>query len=232
MITEHFKAGVKDQIALQHHPIQYPQFYIQQVKSNGEIWTGKDNSAYQFFPTVDTANVKTWPDENSLSLELTMNYGPFKYYTGGDCAGNIFYGDASWRDVETPVAKVIGEVDVATMDHHGNRDAVNEFQIKTFKPSAWIEQVWSADHPGHEVLIRLTTPYLNTTPKDLFATNMLNSNKYVIGPLIDKSYKSQQGHILVRVLPGGNDYYIIILDDSNADMLVKNVFGPYRSKAK
>jgi hypothetical protein len=232
MITEHFKAGVKDQITLQHHPIQYPEFYIQQVKSNGEIWTGKDNSAYQFFPTVDTANVKTWPDENSLSLVLTMNYGPFKYYTGGDCAGNVFYGDASWCDVETPVAKVIGEVDVATMDHHGNRDAVNEFQIKTFKPSAWIEQVWSADHPGHEVLIRLTTPYLNTTPKDLFATNMLNSNKYVIGPLIDKSYKSQQGHILVRVLPGGNDYYIIILDDSNADMLVKNVFGPYRSKSK
>ena len=232
MITEHFKVGVKNQITLQHKQIQYPEFYIQQIKSNGEIWTGKDSSVFQYFPSIDTANVKTWPDENSLSLVLTINYGSFKYYTGGDCAGNVFYGDASWRDVETPVAKVVGEVDVATMDHHGNRDAVNEFQIQTFKPSAWVEQVWSADHPGHEVLIRLTSPYLNATPKDLFATNMLDANKYVIGPLIDKSYKSLQGHILVRVLPGGNDYYIIILDDSNADMLVKNVFGPYRSKVK
>jgi hypothetical protein len=232
MTTEYFKAGVTNQITLQHTKIQYPEFYVQQVKSNGEIWTGKDSSVFQYFPPIDTNNVKTWPDENSLSLVLIVNYGPFRYYTGGDCAGNVFYGDASWRDVETPVAKVVGEVDVATMDHHGNRDAVNEFQIKTFKPTAWVEQVWSADHPGHEVLIRLTSPYLNTTPKDLFATNMLDANKYVIGPLIDKSYKSLQGHILVRVLPGGSEYYIIILDDSNENMLVQRVFGPYRSKLK
>ena len=169
---------------------------------------------------------------NFASLVFTIHYGPFIYYSGGDCPGNVFYGDAAWRDVETPVAKAIGEVDIATLDHHGNRDAVNEFQIKTFKPSVWIEQVWSSDHPGHEVLIRLTTPYLYKAPRDLFATNMLEANKLVIGPLIDKSYKSQQGHIVVRVLPGGNDYYVIILDDSNKEMLVKKVFGPYRSKAK
>jgi len=232
MVTEQFKAGSKNQISLVHDAKQFPEFYVQNVKSNGNIWTGKDSSTNQHFPPVDTANAKTWPDENSLSLVFTIHYGPFIYYSGGDCPGNVFYGDAAWRDVETPVAKAIGEVDIATLDHHGNRDAVNEFQIKTFKPSVWIEQVWSSDHPGHEVLIRLTTPYLYKAPRDLFATNMLEANKLVIGPLIDKSYKSQQGHIVVRVLPGGNDYYVIILDDSNKEMLVKKVFGPYRSKAK
>ncbi|MGC4036863.1 MAG: hypothetical protein QM764_12970 [Chitinophagaceae bacterium] len=194
--------------------------------------TGKDSSTYQHFPPIDTANPKTWPDENSLSLVFAIHYGPFIYYSGGDCPGNIFYGDAPWRDVETPVAKAIGEVDIATLDHHGNRDAVNEFQIKTFKPTVWIEQVWSSDHPGHEVLIRLTSPYLYKAPRDIFATNMLEANRLVIGSLIDNSYKSQQGHIVVRVLPGGNDYYVIILDDSNKEMLVKKVFGPYRSKSK
>ncbi|WP_121357625.1 phosphatidylinositol-specific phospholipase C/glycerophosphodiester phosphodiesterase family protein [Flavisolibacter nicotianae] len=231
-VIERFKAGTRNQIVLQHDAKSFPQFYVQQVKSNGDIWTGKDSATLQCFPSIDSANTKTWPDENSLSLVFTINYGPFRYYTGGDCAGNVFYGDAPWRDVETPVAKAIGEVDVATMDHHGNRDAVNEFQIKTFKPKAWIEQVWSSDHPGHEVLIRLTTPYLYKTQRDLFATNMLEANKLVIGPLIDNAYKSQQGHIVVRVLPGGNDYYIIILDDSTPDMAVKNIFGPYRSKPK
>jgi len=217
---------------LQHNPLQFPEFYIQQIKSNGEIWTGKDSTTFQYFPAIDTSDVRTWQDENSLSLVFTLNYGNFKYYTGGDCAGNVFYGDAYWRDVETPVAKVVGGVDVATMDHHGNRDAVNEFQIKTLNPTAWVEQVWSADHPGHEVLIRLTSPYLNAVPKDLFATNMLDANKYVIGPLIEKSYKSMQGHILIRVLPGGSDFYVIILDDSNSGLLVKNIFGPYSSKPK
>jgi hypothetical protein len=134
--------------------------------------------------------------------------------------------------VETPIAKAVGEVDIATLDHHGNRDAINEFFVKTLKPRVWIGQSWSSDHPGHEVLVRLTTPYLYEGPRDLFATNMLEANKIVIGDLIDRSYKSQQGHIVVRVLPGGKNYFVVILDDSRADMPVKAVFGPYNSKTK
>lgn len=36
----------------------------------------------------------------------------------------------------------------------------------------------------------------------------------VISPLIDQAYRSQQEHILVRVLRGGKTYYVIILDAS------------------
>ncbi|HVW63188.1 MAG TPA: hypothetical protein VHC48_24220, partial [Puia sp.] len=190
------------------------------------------SSVQQHFPPVDTADRKTWPDENSLSNALVIHYGPFIYYTGGDCPGNVFLGDAAWRDVETPVARAIGEVDVATMDHHGNRDAVNEFQVKTFKPSVWIEQVWTADHPGHEVLIRVTSPVLYAGKRDLFATNFMEANHLVIGPLVERSYRSLQGHIVVRVLPGGKNYYVIILDDSVANGVVKAVYGPYTAKGK
>jgi len=225
-----FKAGVKTQLILLHQPAAFPDFYIQNIKTNGLIWTGKDSSVKQHFPAIDSSNNKTWPDENTLSNVLVIHYGSFTYYTGGDCSGNVFPGDAAWRDVETPVAKAVGEVEVATMDHHGNRDAVNEFQVKTFKPRVWIEQTWTADHPGHEVLIRATSPYLYEGKRDLFATNMLEPNKLVIGPLVDQSYQSQQGHIVVRVLPGGKNYYVIVLDDSREDMPVKNVFGPYTSK--
>lgn len=225
-----FKAGSRSQVVLQHQPKNYPQFYVQNIKANGLIWTGKDSATTQHFPAVDTASSKTWPDENTLSLAMVIHYGPFSYYTGGDNPGNVFYGDAAWRDVETPISKVVGEVDIATLDHHGNRDAVNETLVKTLKPRVWIGQSWSADHPGHEVLVRMTTPYLYPGQRDLFATNMLEANKIVIGPLIDRSYKSQQGHIVVRVMPGGKNYYVIILDDTRADMPVKSVFGPYISK--
>ncbi|WP_081169381.1 hypothetical protein [Niastella populi] len=226
------KAGSRRQLRLRHDAGAYPSFYIQNVKANQWIWTGKDSTVVQHFPAIDTANRASWPDENSLSLALTINYGPFTYYTGGDNPGNVFPGDNRLRDVETPMAKAIGEVDVATMDHHGNRDAVNEFQVRTFKPRIWIGQSWSADHPGHEVLIRMTNTHIYPGPRDLFATNMLDANRYVIGPLIDRAYKSQQGHILVRVLPGGAVYYVIILDDSTSAMPVKAVFGPYESKGK
>ncbi len=230
MQVQSFKAGVKTQISLQHHPSKFPDFYIQNIKSNGLIWTGNDSTTAQHFPAIDSLDNKTWPDENTLSNVLVIHYGPFTYYTGGDCSGNVFLGDAAWRDVETPVAKVVGEVDIATMDHHGNRDAVNEFQVKTLRPRVWIEQTWTADHPGHEVLIRVTSPYLYEGKRDLFATNMLEANKLVIGPLVDQSYQSQQGHIVVRVLPGGKNYYVIILDDSSDQSLVKSIFGPYTTK--
>ena len=123
-------------------------------------------------------------------------------------------------------------MDVATMDHHGNRDAVNENMVKLFQPRVWIEQVWSSDHPGHEVLVRATSKFLYSGERDLFATNMLQPNKDVIGPIIDNSYKSQQGHILVRVLEGGKIYYVIILDDTKEKLQVKEVFGPYNSLVK
>ncbi|MEX6688003.1 hypothetical protein QTN47_10885 [Danxiaibacter flavus] len=229
--VQYFKAGSRTQVGLLHDK-SYKDFYVQNIKSNGWIWTGKDTSTTQHFPAIDTSNPKTWPDENSLSNALVIHYGNFSYYTGGDNPGNVFLGDPEWRDVETPMAKVIGAVDIATMDHHGNRDAVNANMVKTLQPNVWIEQVWTADHPGPETLIRVTSPYLYTAKRDLFATNMMEATELVIGPLIQQSYKSLQGHILVRVLPGGKQYYVIIIDDSTPGKLVKAVFGPYEARGK
>jgi hypothetical protein len=225
-------AGSRRQITLVHDSATYPNFYVQNVKSGPWIWTGANSAVRQHFPPIDTANRKTIPDENTLSLAIAVHYGSFTYYTGGDNPGNVFPGDNPLRDVETSIATAVGEVDVSTLDHHGNRDAVNEFLVKTFKPRVWIGMSWSADHPGHEVLLRMTNTNIYPGPRDLFATNMNEANKIVIGPLIDRAYKSTQGHILVRVLPGGATYYVIILDDSTAAMPVKAVFGPYTSKTK
>ena len=226
------EAGSRSQIGLKRLPGKYPNFYVQNIKSNGQIWTGKDSATFEQFPPLDTARGRKQPTENALCQVITINYGPFRYYTGGDIPGIISYGDPAWMDVETPVAKAVGVVDVATVDHHGNRDAANENMVRTLRPRVWIEQVWSSDHPGHEVLIRLTTPHLYNGPRDLFATNMLQANKDVIGSLIDRSYKSQQGHIVVRVVPGGKQYYVIILDDSKEQLTVKDTFGPYDTQPK
>ena len=226
------QAGSRNQVLLKYNPAKYPTFFVRSVKSNGRIWTGKDSASAEHFLMYRAGDSATHPTENALSQVITINYNHFRYYTGGDIPGNINYGQPRWMDMETPVAKAVGVVDVATMDHHGNRDALNEFMVKSLRPRIWIEQVWSSDHPGHEVLIRATTPYLYNGPRDLFATNMLQANKDVIGPLIDRSFKSMQGHILVRVLPGGSNYYVIILDDAVERLKVKSIFGPYEVTSK
>ena len=232
LVNGNLQAGSRNQVHLKYNRSRYPNFFVRNVKSNGRIWIRNDSATIEQFTMFSREDPATHPTENALSQVVTINYGDFRYYTGGDIPGNLSYGQPAWLDMETPVAKAVGMVDVATMDHHGNRDALNEFMVKTLRPRVWIEQVWSSDHPGHEVLIRATTPHLYDGPRDLFATDMVQANRDVIGPLIERSYKSLQGHILVRVLPGGASYYVIILDDTTEALRVKNVFGPYETKPK
>lgn len=58
---------------------------------------------------------------------------------------------------------------------------------------------------------------------------MLQANKDVIGGRLN-SYKSQQGHIVVRVHKEGAKYDIFILDDGSEKREVLAKFGPYESK--
>ncbi len=230
MVVEQFKAGSSKQIALQKGGEKIKTFQVQNIKANGAIWSGKGNETIEYFPPLSSGLYV--PGENQLSLALRIDYGAFRYYTGGDCPGIADLGAPKWNDVETPMSKAIGEVDVAVMDHHGNRDAHNEFNIKTMRPRVWIQQTWSSDHPGHEVLRRVTSKYLYPGPRDLFATNMLEANKNVIGPFLEQSYKSMDGHIVVRVMPGGTTYYVIILNDENEKHEIWSIHGPYETKVK
>jgi len=58
---------------------------------------------------------------------------------------------------------------------------------------------------------------------------MMEANRTVIGSGLDE-LKSQQGHILVRVDPGGGSYRVIILDDSAETFEIRSTHGPYQSR--
>jgi hypothetical protein len=59
---------------------------------------------------------------------------------------------------------------------------------------------------------------------------MLDANRLVIGELIDKSYKSTRGHIVLRVMPGGGTYHIYVLNHLNTTREITGSYGPYQSK--
>lgn len=224
------QAGSTSQISLLHKPKAFPEFHVRNVKSNGTIWTGVGEKTFEYLPDPGSLPLKQRPGENPCSNAIRIKYGPFDYFTGGDLPGVANLGRTWWTDVETPVAKAIGPTDVTTLNHHGNQDAMNEYFVSTVQPRVYIHQNWSSDHPGHQVLRRMTSTHLYPGPRDLFATNMLEANKQVIGPSLERSYKSTEGHILVRVQPGGDTYQVIILDDNTEAYLVKAVFGPYEAK--
>ncbi len=224
--AERLRPGRNDQIVLVKDAKSYPQFEVRNIAANGEVCTGEGTETRPQFPSLSAAAREDWPTENMCSLAIRLRYGAFDYFSGGDMPGNLRPGYPSWQDVETPVARAVGPVDVAILDHHGNRDSMNAFLVTTLRPRAWIIPVWSADHPGHDVLDRMYSTRLYPGPRDVFATNMLDANRLVIGPLLDRLL-SAQGHIVVRVAPGGASYQVIILDDTGESYAVKAVLGPY-----
>jgi beta-lactamase superfamily II metal-dependent hydrolase len=164
-----------------------------------------------------------------LSTCLKITYGRFDYFTGGDISGIDAFGQTDINSLESNVAPVIGPVDIATLNHHGNRDSQNVFFVKTIRPRIWIQQNWSSDHPGDEVLRRITSKTLYPGERDLFSTVMLQPNKDVIGDKLNQ-YKSQNGHIVVRVYDQGSKYDIYILNDDSKEREIKAKYGPYEAR--
>lgn len=223
MKAERFKTGSKDQFVMVKDAAAYPAFQIRNIMSNGFIWNGTGENVFNHF--ANTGGML--PDENNAGCGVRAQYGNFSIFFAADIQGVVNYGEPACNDMESAVAPIVGQVDVATMSHHGNRNALNVNYIQTLRPRVWIQQVWSSDHPGHEVLIRLTSRATNPYPHDMFATNMLEANKLVIGPALENAYKSTSGHIVIRVAPGGESYHIFVLDPFKKGQQVKHAFGPY-----
>lgn len=218
-------AGSNSQLRLLHDSASYPSFYVRNIKCNTLVWTGENNDARIIIPERELLDEKNKFQENPLSLALRISYGSFDYYTGGDNTG-IPNPAVNKPDVETPMADVIGKTDVMTLDHHGNRDGNNAHFLQQLSPQVVIGQTWCSDHPGQELAFRLLQHKDGVTKPDVFLTHLHNEAGAYLGPWITNGFKNTNGHTLVRVLPGGQFYVLILHEDTNK-MDIEKQFGPY-----
>jgi beta-lactamase superfamily II metal-dependent hydrolase len=227
MKVERFQPGRNDQIVLLKEPRKYAEFEVRNVAVNGEIWTGVGSVTRRHFPPVADVPPQDRASENMCSAAFRLSYGKFDYFSGGDITGLPDEGAPLWHDVETPVAKAVGPVDAAVLNHHGYIDTENAFFVSALRPRVHVFSVWSPGQPCPRVLGRLLSTRLYPGPRDIFATNMTEANKIVVANL--SRLKSEHGHILIRVEPGGARYKVIILDDTAETYKVTAVHGPYES---
>jgi LmbE family N-acetylglucosaminyl deacetylase len=228
--SETFEPGRADQIVPVRNGARYSDFEVRNVAANGEIWTGQGIATRLAFPAGwSTLPKDLQPGENSFSAALRIRYGRFSYFTGGDLVGVPLDNLPSWHDLESPVARAIGATDVLVLNHHGWLDTTNAFFLQTLQPRVVIVPAWHASHPDHGVLRRLVSPRVYPNPADLFTTTLLDAPRAVFSYLREP-FKSTEGHIVVRVQPGGTAYRVFILDDGNAAHTVLAIHGPYTSK--
>lgn len=233
LTREKFEPGRNDQITLQRNAASYGDFLVQNISANGYVWTREGTTTrYMFIPEseFDTATdgdaTEKCPGENSLSIAFRLSYGDFDYYTGGD-ASNNGSGTFSWKITETSIAEAVGQVEAMKANHHGSFDANGEPLLKTLDPQVLIIQTWNTAQPHLNTMNRLPG---SIPDADVFITNLDASQKSTFPEAATGMFRSESGHYVIRVAPGGVQYYVYVLEDDDESMTVVDSYGPYKCR--
>lgn len=224
-IVERFLPGRKEQLALAYEKDGYPDFSIQNIAANGVVWKGNDTLTNNCIPTrkdFEALPKDALPPENILSCVFMLHYGKFDYFAGGD----IQYNGRSaypWKDIESPVADVVSEVEVMKANHHGTANCNSDMLVGKLRPDVMIANIWRDVQPNPTTISRV---WGINGHCDVFATNMAEKNKPKFGSDLAK-LKSLGGHIVVRVVDRGTKYFVYVLDDNDQQYNVKSSYGPY-----
>jgi beta-lactamase superfamily II metal-dependent hydrolase len=226
--TERIKVGSSTQIRLVQHADKYESFTVRNLAGNGEVWTGVGEQTRNTFPDLSTLDKNDYPSENMCSIALRLSYGEFDYFTGGDLPTLTEEESVEpWRDIETAAAKAAGPVEVAVADHHGYLDAVGPNFVRELRPRAFIVPAWYVNHPATLPLRRMFSRKLYPGDRDVFATCTMEENR-VYNNQFNSKMKSFDGHVIVRVAPGGEVFKIVVTDNNDDSDRVKLVTAPYR----
>jgi hypothetical protein len=226
MNVEQLSPGHKDQIVLRNDREGFSTFEVRNLAANGVVWTGVGTETRNHFPPLESLLPEDQPSENMCSIALRVSYGKLDYYTGGDLSGIPNIGHPAWQNLEIPVARALGPVDVHVVNHHGSIDPASPFFLATTRPRVHIIPAWSPTHPPPSVLKRLLSERAYPGPRDVFILQFREPTKATIGPRAER-VQSDGGHVVVRVAPRGESYRVIVLDDSTETYEILSSHGPY-----
>lgn len=218
--VETLRAGSSDQIAPVHDLGAASGFSVRVLKTGRWLWNGVDDGRRELFSKAQASQAGK-AAENALSVALLIRYGAFSYFSGGDNPGLGSPERAPWQDVETPLAAVVGPVEAMTLDHHGNRDANNATLLASLAPRVVIQQCWTSDQPGQEVVQRLVASGSKFGEPQAFATQISPEAAAAIGPPMRRLFNPVTGHVVLRVAPGGRTYDLFVLDDKRKTATIR-----------
>ena len=237
-VHERLKVGYDDQIVLKHHPEKYPDFKVMNLAAGGYVWTGTGHqvdstllpSAAECLAFGSLKEHKILEGnpllaENNFSCVIRLSYGMFDYFTGGDIQ-HKGRAENPIHDIETPISKVVDKTEVVKLGHHGTSSTCGESLMEALCPDVALAANWRDVQPNPISLKRILA--VNPDVK-LIMTNSTDHNlKMLRDEEIDPdSFLSREGHVVFRVEPSGEQYWVIILNDRDEKYKIKSVHGPY-----
>jgi hypothetical protein len=220
------QAGSLEQLALRHDAAGYSHFSARILSVNGEVWTGIGENSKAMFPPVNGLTGTSLPSENMCCVSLRLQYGAFRYYSGGDLIGDTGYGSFPWHDIETPVAEAAGPVSVAVANHHGYFDACGPAVVRALRPRAWVVPTWHLTHPAMNVIANMVSTEIYPGERTIFVVNMAPATRLMTDRFAS-NFASTDGHVVVRVPPAGDTFTVYAVNARDELGSVVKTFGPF-----
>lgn len=217
MTVEQCRVGATDQIVQLRDPAGHPGFTVRNICANGRVLM-KDG-------TIDASINATYREkkryrENAMSIGHLFRYGAFTFYSAGDFADPGF-------GVEETLARAVGRVQVAKINHHGYKSMVPEL-VGALRARVWIACVWHQTHVLAETMERLcnrtTYPDERLIVPGVFSKERRteDAGKPWVKDIPEEVYEG--GHVVIDVPPGGETYTVSVLTASDESMAVRGVF--------
>ena len=231
MQQEAFKVGALNQIALRHNAAKYPTFSIRNLAANAEVWTGEEGKTIRY-ADLNPDNTSGNMNENTLSMAVRLDYGPFSYYSGGDISGSLKDADGNRINIESKVGEACGEVDVCKANHHSYKDAMPADFLNAVKAKNYVLNVWDQQHTQPELLDRMvnTAPSLDNGYKVLSGYISQAMRKDFAAEQWASGICPEDGHIVIKVYNGGRKYKIYRLSARDENMTIQAIYGPYNAE--
>ena len=113
-------------------------------------------------------------------------------------------------------------------NHHGSWDANSITFLQALRPRVVVVTARGEGHPAVTTWKRLNSAKVWPGERDIFVTNVGPATAQTTYGILDDA-RSSQGHVVIRVAPGGESYRVLVIDDGDERMRIKAVFGPYQS---
>ena len=219
--AESFKPGALDQIALVRNPRKYrADFHVRNICANGVLWDGA-HGLRDYVAEHVAATGKDYVSQNSLSLGYVIEYGKFRFFTGGDVQGPLKGPGGKTVDYEGLVGERVGPLSVCKMNHHGCNNAMRDGFVNAVKAQTYIGCMWCPVQAFPDALDRMWRAGAHDGGRPLLLPQLVGS--------LQKDGEEKFGykvppkgvyHVIVKVFPGGERYRTYLVDPRDEDFRV------------
>ena len=226
LICEPFKVGALNQIALQRDPGKYPNFSIRNICANGRLWDGKDGERDLVGEYVAQTGAKRIA-ENTLSLGFVMQYGKFRFWSGGDTQNIPKSKKSPGLAYEDMVGERVGPVTLCKMNHHGCSNAMSEAFVRAVRAQAYVSCIWCPGQVVEQTLSRMASREIHAGFDPLILPNLMpkcQAERYKGRDFMKNIATKGPAHVVVKVLPGGDAYRVYLLEAHDESMRILDRF--------